>query len=1108
MNDLRERDQALDTTQSFIVQAPAGSGKTTLLTSRFIRLLETVDQPEEILAMTFTRKATAEMRERILEVLDPDSGKKLPQESANEAVERVRRRSAELGWNLHLQPSRLQIMTFDALATALIRCMPWSSRFGSVPGIVQDQDSVYAAAAANTIESADSGNDELCDAIKVLHAQLDNNSDRLQELIVSMLSSRDQWLRILFSNAFTDDDKLKMEDSWRMLIKSELDEIRALFPQNARQILELDSLDNSQPSALEYWREVADTLLTKAGKWRSMTPKTALLLSIGKESFKEVVRGCILVPKLDEKLRRIGASAPDPIYDERQWAVLRAASVILQQAVAQLKLEFRKRGEVDYIEIAQRASEALGSAESPTDLALILDYRYRHILVDEFQDSSFNQHNLLKSLTSGWQEDDGRTIFLVGDPMQSIYRFREAEVGIYLSVAERGLGNLHPIPLRLNQNFRSSAGLVDWFNDVFKHAFPEDDDVVSSRVSYSPCVSDIQTSAAEPVHIWLQNTRTEDGSGSLLAEEQKSAEALKVVRDIRAYLDRNAGLDVTVAVLVRGRSHVAHLLPMLDQEQIRYYAAEIFPLSERPVVQDILSLARALLNFADRTSWLAILRAPWCGLTLDDLLLIGGDAHATIWSRLNQADVIESLSDDGRHRVDRVVQVLRDALSIRGRLAIRQWIEDTWVLLGGPACVGRSDDENAKLFLDFLEGYARGGEVEHLDDFEKQMKSLFAVPECTPDQASVHVMTMHSAKGLEFDAVFIPGFNRRPNRSTSPLLAWSEVLLKDSGAQLLISPIHDTGSTESDPKFKFLNDWNTQKNLMEITRLAYVACTRAKQELHIYGAISHDVQDMEIATQPGKSILLGALWPGLAGSDFRYVLWSSAKYGLDRLSPPAAQEFTGPIISRLPGDWQLPPPPAPLSLPDRTPESPGDQHSIDFDWAGSVAVWIGTIVHRWLNRIVQSGSDTWDESRLKNERPKWRTALLSMGMSSDGDELDVAVKSIEKALMNVFSDPTGRWLLDTRHTDAQAEFRLTGHFNGQFRNVILDRTFVDEHDVRWIVDYKTGTTGGNVENFLENETQRYREQLMGYRQVVSGFERRPIRLGLYFPMFPAWREVE
>ena len=112
--------------------------------------------------------------------------------------------------------------------------------------------------------------------------------------------------------------------------------------------------------------------------------------------------------------------------------MLGAILELLPLAAAHLKVVFAEHGETDFTEVAQAAVRALGTPEEPTDLLLALDTRIKHILVDEFQDTSYSQFELIERLTSGWQPDDGRTLFLVGDPMQSIYRFREAKVALFL----------------------------------------------------------------------------------------------------------------------------------------------------------------------------------------------------------------------------------------------------------------------------------------------------------------------------------------------------------------------------------------------------------------------------------------------------------------------------------------------------------------------------------------------------------------------------------------------------------------------------------------------------------------------------------------------------
>ena len=135
-------------------------------------------------------------------------------------------------------------------------------------------------------------------------------------------------------------------------------------------------------------------------------------------------------------------------------------------------------------------STALGDADAPGDLLLATDLRLAHVLVDEFQDTSWVHAELLGRLTSGWLPDDGRTLFVVGDPMQSIYRFRAAEVGIFLAAQEQRHINDVPVEcLTLARNFRSQAPVVAWVNDVFAQVLGPTSDPLRGDVAYEPVLA-------------------------------------------------------------------------------------------------------------------------------------------------------------------------------------------------------------------------------------------------------------------------------------------------------------------------------------------------------------------------------------------------------------------------------------------------------------------------------------------------------------------------------------------------------------------------------------------------------------------------------------------
>jgi hypothetical protein len=131
-------------------------------------------------------------------------------------------------------------------------------------------------------------------------------------------------------------------------------------------------------------------------------------------------------------------------------------------------------------------------------------------------------------------------------------------------------------------------------------------------------------------------------------------------------------------------------------------------------------------------------------------------------------------------------------------------------------------------------------------------------------------------------------------------------------------------------------------------------------------------------------------------------------------------------------------------------------------------------------------------------------ALIAQGLT--GERLREATLRVEKALRATSTDPRGRWIL-RQHIEDQREYSICGKVGGSVRQFTLDRTFVDDAGIRWIIDYKTGShKGGNLEAFLDNEQARYRPQLENYRLLMSRLDPRPIRLGLYFPMLQAWRE--
>jgi ATP-dependent helicase/nuclease subunit A len=1098
VTDHVQRREALDPQRSFIVQAPAGSGKTELLIQRYLRLLSTVDHAEEIIAVTFTRKAAGEMRERVLQALnDVESGREpgSPHEALTlELARAALRRDRALRWQLSENPSRLRIQTIDALCAGLTRQMPLLSRFGAQPDSVEDASLLYGEAARATLALVDE-DAAVADDVENLLSHLDNDVSRVEGLLADMLARRDQWIRRAQSP-----DRETLEAALRHARLGALQRLHATLPAavdaELRAVADyvLGNLGRGPfVSDNDCWEILANAFLLKEkAEWRSKLTKNEGFPA-GKEGQPWKERALTLFARLDtgsgvrealDDMRRL----PPERYSDRQWQALGAILRLLQYAVAQLKLVFQSRRQVDFTEVAQGALRALGGEGEPTDLALALDYRICHLLIDEFQDTSISQNELVARLMAGWSDGDGRTLFAVGDPMQSIYRFREAEVGLFLRARREGIGGITLHPVSLSSNFRSQAGIIDWVNAAFARVMPGVEDIASGAVPYtaSTAVREPLQDAAVTVHPLVGD----DGP-----EEARCVAGL--VADARR--DNPAA---TVAILVRSRLQLRHIVPQLKAAGLRFRAIDIEPLGQRPVVQDLLALTRALAHPADRVAWLSVLRAPWCGLTLADLHALAADAKpAALWDTLCDDSRIASLSADGRGRVLRVRSVLAECIRHRARKPLREQVAGAWYALGGPACVeSASDLEDAETYFRYLDAHEDAGELPDRAAFEQGLDGLYAAPDPAAGDG-LQIMTIHKSKGLEFDVVILPGLARAPRGDDKKLFLWEEQPEAEGGEALLLAPIHAT-EEDSDPIYDWIRRFHAYKQHLEDGRLLYVAATRARQRLHLFGSVKTKLDDegATVITSPSSQSLLGKLWPVVAPA-----FEAAARDCRPQEVLPTGAAAIDQTLRRLPADWV--PPAAPAAVQWDAPEDAvRAQDALEFSWAGETARHVGTVVHRWLQRIAEDGAEGWDERRIESLRPLLRAALAGRGV---GDaELDDAAARASRALVNCLADERGRWLLG-RRDQARSEWRLTGVSNGQLARIVIDRSFVDAGRVRWIIDYKTSVhEGTDVDAFLDNERERYRGQLERYaRMLCAGGERR-IRLGLYFPLLGGWREWE
>lgn len=1106
ISDAEARAAALRADRSFIVQAPAGSGKTGLLVYRMLTLLAVADSPQQVLAITFTRKATSEMLDRLLQLLalaeNDQSSDDFYQQQGIDLAHAVLLRDRQLNWNLLDSPHQLQILTIDSFSARLAASMPWLSRLGDRPHTTDHAEPHYAAAVEQLLRELLVEDSELATALQSVMLEMDFNYNKARRLFSAMLSKRDQWLRHLLQTQ-VGALRSSLEHAWQTIANEHLSELVKLcsepmlqrlikLAQQAAQKVEVKGQEPSLLAAfenfdrsprflgLEQWQSLRHLLLTGSGTYRKRIDKT---IGIHSKTDERTEFLALLEDLRDDDAFRLALLETDYIpelrFSEYDWKQLMALETVLKSLAALLQLRFRAVGECDHSEVTQRANFALQELDKPTDLGLRLDYQLRHILVDEFQDTSHGQIELLRRLTAGWSSDDqgtGQTLFLVGDPMQSIYRFREADVSLFLRVAEntntRVFDNIDIQYLSLSENFRSSQGLVDWFNATFKSSFPARNNVLTGAIQYAKASS---------------NKTIEQSATVLRLAQDKEQQAQILVSEIKEALLELTSPQARIAVLVRSRSQLVSLLPAIQAAGIAYIGVDIQSLKNQQAVVDVLALVKALCREDDRVSWLALLRGPWCGLSLHELKQWLPRHDITIWQQLENLDL--SQQTDSEQRLQRVINIMRAAINQRQQVGLSELVRWTWQSLGGEQSLFGTSLDDIDTVFNLLEDLQRGGDIGSVNELEKALDGLYAQPVQQAD-TKVIISTIHKAKGLQYDTVILPSLASPPRASSKDILMWAEHQNAQGSSQLLLAPMR-LNSQDKASHYNYLRELDKKRAANETIRLMYVACTRAQRKLVLIGQAAFNEETGEHKLK-NKSSLLATIWqasvdqfdPAPNVVDTQEQQQTRLAQDLQRLGASFVRP-SEPLVQ-----WQSA---AQLNTQQDQNEIEND---IEYQWATEVATAVGIVLHDWLQYV---GERVLNLTVDQNLQRRWRTELVALRVPAD--RVDHAVKRLIKAVTTIQNDQSAHFLFIKRQ-EQDNEYTLAAFEKGVVNRYRIDRTFVDEHDVRWVLDYKsTDTMNQNIDEFVDEQVAtRHKTQLDKYGALMSQLDQRPIKLAVYFPL--------
>ncbi len=380
-SDLHIRNKSLNPGQSFIVEAPAGSGKTEILIQRYLKLLGGVSQPEEILAMTFTRKAAGEMKGRIIEALnlaqDVSPPKEEPDQTTWNLAQVALERNKKFGWRLLENPARLRVVTIDSFCSFLTKRTPLLSKMGGATEIQENIQDLYANTAKQILSKIESDDYQYAELVRALLEHLDNDKKTFIQRISQLLNLRDQWMISFFDkfenikeHLLDNSHKDKLEKLYTELIEKQLNKIYSLFSESSKTSLvyfgayagknlkthncensiitlsQLDSFPNPKIEQLKQWKGISNLLLTGTGEFRKRIDKSlGFPVNKGnkneeskkiKNEFKIYLESVTGLKPLQKALNKIKL-LPDPYFSDYEWNILRSTLRLLPELESQLK---------------------------------------------------------------------------------------------------------------------------------------------------------------------------------------------------------------------------------------------------------------------------------------------------------------------------------------------------------------------------------------------------------------------------------------------------------------------------------------------------------------------------------------------------------------------------------------------------------------------------------------------------------------------------------------------------------------------------------------------------------------------------------------------------
>ena len=1111
---MTETLDASSPTLNATVAASAGTGKTWLLVTRIIRLLLNDAPAEKILSITFTRKAAAEMQirlsERLFEFAKCDDKALVKQlEYINvKPTAAIKQQARQLYEKLLRNTHSIKATTFHAFCQDILRKFPLEADIP--PGFdLLEQTSTYQQEAIETLfsEATKSPDSEIAHALETLFEQLKGLANT-QIALNAILNSRSDWWAYTLTRpdpvgyAINELKKQLAIDPDEEPIQDYINDTAALIREFATLLGKHSTKKNevhcnivadnisASPFTSEHFDKIKSVFLTQKNQPLARKKTKALEKSLGGEQQDHFI-------ELHETLSQRTLDCLDKLALQHSYAINVAWYVVGSRLIDLYQHLKEEQRLLDFTDLEWKTYLLLSESHNAHWVQYKLDQRIEHILIDEFQDTNPTQWQLLLPLLeeiSASGNERHRSVFLVGDGKQSIYRFRRAEPRLFKTAADWMNQHLAAKPFPLDNSRRSAHAIMEFVNKLFSdgpmasklngfHQHSTTLEKMWGRVEMLPLVDKIDDESETIEYEGLRNPL--EHPRIIVKDTRYYREGLLIGDRIQSLIDEKTIVTKEdrdrylayhdIIILVQTRTHIKDYETALREKGIPYIGMDRGTLLESLEVQDIIALLDTLVTPDNKLSLATTLKSPLFNCSDEDLMLL-----ASVQSDKNWYERLESVASepDKNHNLRRAYHWISTWRTLVGHLPVHDLLDRIYsegnliarFEAAFPAHLQARIRANLTRFIE-LALEVDSGRYPSLTHFLSRLRHARANSKDAPNEGQtnthtdcVRIMTIHGSKGLEAPLIFLADASnvKSPKFAYHPLVNWPPEK-KCPDYFMLMGP-KDT----LDPVTREELEHHLAEEERENANLLYVAVTRARQMLVISGCV------------PGKTSNLG--WYGLiqeqmelddSSSEIIVITESGEKPASVTEEPVTKVQTVTDIDPRLSKpDLVAASNLAPLDLSQVSPSQttatqPDMTTSTSEESDGQLR---GTIIHRMLEILTE------DQGRNANEQLKQVSRESNIPLDNE------LLNEWWQEALGVFEHPDFSYLFDpsqyeTAHNEAPIQYRT----DNTFINGVIDRLVVCDK-VIYLLDYKThrSAEAGKTDILAE----QYKNQMTLYKEGI------------------------